>query len=185
MTALPESSTFPVSITQIETTDPVQGGVGGVANRALIELGNRTRYLLDALTALEAAGAGFDPDGDYAGLRARATTAEDVGLGALQNLPLQHDPSVGTAAEYASGAAARALYDLLGGVPSLPTDYQNNRVEVVYEVADATLERSVSYPRYSAGAISGTSNAATALDGGVIGNVMGSYAHIIDQRVGD
>lgn len=45
MANLPESSTFPSGIYQIELTDPVVGGVDGVSNAQARQLANRTRWL--------------------------------------------------------------------------------------------------------------------------------------------
>ncbi|HEY0205073.1 MAG TPA: hypothetical protein VGC15_13100 [Acetobacteraceae bacterium] len=47
----PETSTFP-DVHQWEVTEPVQGGVGGVANLPLLQLTARTRYILDIHNAL-------------------------------------------------------------------------------------------------------------------------------------
>jgi microcystin-dependent protein len=45
MANLPESATWEAGVYQIETTDPVQGGVNGVTNTPLKQLVNRTAYL--------------------------------------------------------------------------------------------------------------------------------------------
>lgn len=50
----PETSSFDAGVYQLETTDPVQGGIGGVSNDPLINLTNRTRWLYDRLAALDA-----------------------------------------------------------------------------------------------------------------------------------
>ena len=47
----PETSTFP-DVHQWETTEPVQGGLGGVANLPLLQLTARSRFALDAADAL-------------------------------------------------------------------------------------------------------------------------------------
>lgn len=49
MANLPENPVFDAGIYQIETTDPVQGGVNGISNRQATALGNRTKYLYDRL----------------------------------------------------------------------------------------------------------------------------------------
>jgi microcystin-dependent protein len=49
MANVPESSTWESGVYQLETTDPVLGGVGGIANQQATQLGNRTRYLFDQL----------------------------------------------------------------------------------------------------------------------------------------
>lgn len=118
MTALTETSTFEATITQIETTDPVVGGPGGVANRALIELTNRTRFLKDQVDAILAdlADNYALQDGTYSLLRAQGTTKGDVGLGSVQNFPATSDPSDGSAAKYATAAAVKSVKDDLDGL---------------------------------------------------------------------
>jgi len=51
--SLPESSTWEEEIYQLEPTDPVKGGSGGISNLQATQLGNRTRFLKDQLEALE------------------------------------------------------------------------------------------------------------------------------------
>lgn len=47
MASNPETSTFDAGVYQLETTDPVTGGLGGVDNAPHVNLGNRTRWLKD------------------------------------------------------------------------------------------------------------------------------------------
>lgn len=47
MGTLPEVSTFTDTVYELETTDPVQGGPGGIANEPASDLTNRTRWLFD------------------------------------------------------------------------------------------------------------------------------------------
>jgi hypothetical protein len=47
---------------QLETTDPVLGGAGGIANRQAQNLANRTKFLLDAINALDGSGGPFNLD---------------------------------------------------------------------------------------------------------------------------
>lgn len=47
MANVPESSAFDAGIYQIETADPVLGGVNGIANAQAKGLANRTKYLYD------------------------------------------------------------------------------------------------------------------------------------------
>lgn len=54
MANLTETSTYDAGVYQIETTDPVSGGSTGIANKPLINLANRTKYLKDHLDAIEA-----------------------------------------------------------------------------------------------------------------------------------
>lgn len=49
----PESSTWETGIYQWETTDPLQGGLGGIDNVPMVQLGNRTKYLKDHVDILE------------------------------------------------------------------------------------------------------------------------------------
>ncbi len=71
MANLPESSTFEANIYQLETTDPVLGGVNGVSNTQPKQLANRTRWLkdqVDALNALKGKGVSiFNPASSYTG----------------------------------------------------------------------------------------------------------------------
>jgi hypothetical protein len=43
----PEVSVFELGIYQFETTDVVEGGLGGVDNKPLLQLANRTKWLYD------------------------------------------------------------------------------------------------------------------------------------------
>lgn len=53
MANLPEDgSTFPAATYQLETTDPVQGGVSGKSNVQAISLGNRTAWLKNRVDSL-------------------------------------------------------------------------------------------------------------------------------------
>lgn len=47
---------------QLETTDPVLGGAGGMANRQAQQLLNRTKYLQDAIAAIDSSGGPFNLD---------------------------------------------------------------------------------------------------------------------------
>ena len=51
MAYVPESPSFTPGIYQLEVTDPVQGGVSGVANQPSKDLANRTAYLATAVQA--------------------------------------------------------------------------------------------------------------------------------------
>jgi hypothetical protein len=54
MANLPETPEWEDGIYQLEQTDPVMGGSGGISNLQAIQLGNRTVYLKQQLDALEA-----------------------------------------------------------------------------------------------------------------------------------
>jgi hypothetical protein len=51
MANLPETPDYPAGIYQLETSDPVLGGPGGIANRQPEQLGNRTAWLKDKIDA--------------------------------------------------------------------------------------------------------------------------------------
>lgn len=52
----PESSaSYPAGVYQLETTDPVQGGLGGKSNQPFVDLANRTAYLKKHVDDLELA----------------------------------------------------------------------------------------------------------------------------------
>lgn len=51
MANLPETPDYPAGVYQIETSDPVLGGPGGIANRQAEQLGNRTAWLKDKVDA--------------------------------------------------------------------------------------------------------------------------------------
>jgi hypothetical protein len=53
MASLPEQSQWEDDIYQLEQTDAVMGGLGGVSNLQATQLGNRTRFLKDQIDALE------------------------------------------------------------------------------------------------------------------------------------
>lgn len=54
MANLPESAVYDAGVYQLETSDPVQGGVSGVSNSPLKNLANRTTYLKSRVDGLEA-----------------------------------------------------------------------------------------------------------------------------------
>jgi microcystin-dependent protein len=51
----PENSVWEAGVYQLETTDFVIGGVGGVSNQPILQLANRTRYLYDQRAVTNAA----------------------------------------------------------------------------------------------------------------------------------
>lgn len=61
MANLPEVVQYDSGVYQIETTDPVVGGVNGISNAPLKNLTNRTAYLKAHIDALESAATGFAP----------------------------------------------------------------------------------------------------------------------------
>jgi hypothetical protein len=52
----PESGTYPTGVYQWETTDQVLAGVGGIANKPLLDLANRTAWLKANIDAVLAGG---------------------------------------------------------------------------------------------------------------------------------
>lgn len=54
MSNLTETSSFDAVVYQLATTDPVQGGAGGISNTQVQQLTNRTRYLKTHMDAAEA-----------------------------------------------------------------------------------------------------------------------------------
>jgi microcystin-dependent protein len=55
----PETATWEAGVYQLETTDPVEGGLGGVSNEPIRQLGNRTKYLKDQIERIEGYGFKF------------------------------------------------------------------------------------------------------------------------------
>lgn len=51
----PETSTYEAGIYQLETSDPVQGGLGGVSNSPLLQLANRTKWLKGQVDSINTA----------------------------------------------------------------------------------------------------------------------------------
>ena len=54
MASQPEVSNFDAGVYQFETTDVVEGGVGGVDNKPLLNLANRTLWLKNQITSISA-----------------------------------------------------------------------------------------------------------------------------------
>jgi len=61
MANVTETSQWVAGIYQLETTDPVEGGSGGISNRQAQELGDRTRYLYDQLPVKKGWVTGINP----------------------------------------------------------------------------------------------------------------------------
>lgn len=59
MANLSETATFEAGVYQIETTDPVLGGPGGIANIQAQQLANRTKYLKQFADEVQTARGGF------------------------------------------------------------------------------------------------------------------------------
>jgi hypothetical protein len=52
MANVTETSTWETGVYQLETTDPVEGGALGISNTQAKQLGNRTKWLYDAITTI-------------------------------------------------------------------------------------------------------------------------------------
>lgn len=113
MADLPEADGFVAGVTQIETNEPVLGGLNGVSNRALKQLASRTRWLKDQYDGFLASIANLyaEKDGDYSTLRARATTKEDVGLGDVPNYPATSAVDQDDPAKFATARAVKTAHD--------------------------------------------------------------------------
>lgn len=61
MANVTETSQWVNGIYQLETTDPVEGGAGGISNLQAIQLGDRTRYLYDQLPVKKGWVTGINP----------------------------------------------------------------------------------------------------------------------------
>jgi hypothetical protein len=57
----PEVATYDSGVYQLEVVDPVDGGVGAVSNKPLLNLANRTKYLKAHVDALETASGTLAP----------------------------------------------------------------------------------------------------------------------------
>ncbi|SAK98595.1 phage tail collar domain-containing protein [Caballeronia pedi] len=57
----PEAVQYDAGVYQLEAVDPVDGGVGAVSNKPLLNLANRTAYLKQHVDALESSAAGLAP----------------------------------------------------------------------------------------------------------------------------
>lgn len=77
MANLPENGVWVDGVYQLETTDRVLGGAGGIANRQAEELGNRTRYLKTQTDDLAENKLGIN---DPAGQATKLSTARDIEL---------------------------------------------------------------------------------------------------------
>jgi hypothetical protein len=80
MANLAETSTWESGIYQIETTDPVVGGADGISNVQAKQLGNRTKYLYDAVDELQTLADGIDEEAQNALAGAVAGALDSAGL---------------------------------------------------------------------------------------------------------
>jgi len=82
----PEVSQWETGVYQFETTDPVEGGLGGIDNRPLLELSNRTLWLKNRLEALIFPGQVLELDVDAAFVSANFDLTPGVNMGLGINL---------------------------------------------------------------------------------------------------
>lgn len=130
MAGLPELSQFDMEIYQIETEDPVLGGVNGIANKAAKALANRTKFLKDADAAHAAA---VDPHPQYmtaaesnAAIAAAVAALVNGSPGALDTLnelaaALGNDANFATSITNALALKAPLASPALTGTPTAPT----------------------------------------------------------------
>lgn len=123
----PETSAWTTGVYQWETTDPAQGGLGGVMNTPILQLSSRTRWLKDQVEALSASIAGGAP------LNSPALIGNPTAPTAAQ---FDNDTSIATTA-----FVQRALGNL-GGVDSYNTSFtltaaQSGRGILYYGGSDA------------------------------------------------
>lgn len=116
MANLTETPAFDEGVYQLEVTDPVQGGPGGVDNRQAQALANRTAWLKSQVDALNLAGAGWAP----------------INSPAFTGAPTAPTPSAGTnntriataafvTAAITAGDFAPKANPTFTGVPAAPT----------------------------------------------------------------
>lgn len=123
----PETSVWATGVYQWETTDPAQGGLGGVMNTPILQLSSRTRWLKDQVEALSASIAGGAP------LNSPALIGNPTAPTAAQ---FDNDTSIATTA-----FVQRALGNLAGvdsyNAPFTLTSAQAGRGSLYYGGADA------------------------------------------------
>ena len=78
MATLPESIAFTAGIYQLETTDPVLGGAGGVANQQATELADRTLWLRDKVNRAVRYDSMTDISGNYTVLTSDVNTILNI-----------------------------------------------------------------------------------------------------------
>ena len=134
MANVTEQSNWEVGVYQIETSDAVIGGVGGIANRQALQLANRTLWLKNQVAGL---GTGKqDADSTLAALANLTTSANQMiyatGADAFATTPLTAfartllDDTTAAAALLTLGAAALAS-PTFTGIPAAPTAAVGNR----------------------------------------------------------
>ena len=127
MTNLTDTATYDAGVYQIATTDAVQGGAGGIANKAAQNLANRTAYLKAQVDALNTTTSGLAPIASpaFSGSPTAPTPALSDRSTKLANTNFAHAVIDGVAAKDVSGAsnvtltvdeAANGILDLYGTI---------------------------------------------------------------------
>lgn len=102
----PETSTWEPGVFQLETSTPVQGGVGGASNTPLLQLASRTKYLYDQITSILSSIAGLAPLNSPTFTGDPKAPAPDPG---------DNDTSISTTAFVQLTVAGRVAVDCAGG----------------------------------------------------------------------
>ncbi len=156
MADLPESQTYETGIYQLETTDPVVGGVNGISNTPAKQLANRTSWLKanvdQLLTDLAALGI-TDVSGLQAALDAKLNSASYTAADVLAKLLTVDGSGSGLSADKVRGLNADFTHTLAtsgsqklpsgyirkwGHFPSLGTGGATYNVDVVFSTAFPT-----------------------------------------------
>jgi hypothetical protein len=123
MATLPETATWEAGIYQLETTDPVQGGLNGIDNLQGKQLANRTVYLKQQVDAANTLLVNASPVATISALLNRATTVGAVNVlnyhsGLKGGGGVFYWDATGNATEHNGGTVISPL-------ASFPTDWNN------------------------------------------------------------
>ena len=133
MANLTEVIQYPAGIYQIETTDPVLGGPGGIANRQAQNLANRTAYLKQHLDALE--DGSFVPNG---------IATQNFARGLLNQLDYKQSVRAATTANITlSGAQTVDGVSLLVGDRVLVKNQTSGAQNGIYIVSGSVWARAI------------------------------------------
>ena len=104
----PETAVYDTGVVQLETTTPVQGGVGGASNAPLLSLANRTAYLKAHVDAIEASLSG----GTFATLVSPAFSGDPTAPTAAAG---DNDTSIATTAFVQTAISGISTVNVAGG----------------------------------------------------------------------